>query len=94
MDIKKILAKFYYYLKKIYNYIHLNIFNINIKNKYNVTKIQKQHLINRECVFCLDSLTNNNSNYKCKFCSISFHDNCFKEYMEYSKKNKCLHCNR
>ena len=46
MNIKKILAKLYYYLKKIYNYIHLNIFNINIKNKYNVTKIQKQNLIN------------------------------------------------
>lgn len=94
INLKKILLKFYYYLKKIYKNIKINIFKINIKSKYNLTKIDNNNLKNKECIFCLENLIDNKINYKCKFCSISFHDKCFKNYIEYSKKIKCLQCNR
>ncbi len=90
----KILIRIYLYLKKIYKKIKKNIFNTNIENKYNLIKINNDNLKNKECIFCLELLIDNKINYQCQYCSISFHDKCFKNYIEYSKKIKCLQCNR
>mgnify|MGYP000377244178 CR=1 FL=1 len=46
-------------------------------------KINNDNLKNKECIFCLELLIDNKINYQCQYCSISFHDKCFKNYNIY-----------
>lgn len=94
LKIQKILNKCYIYIKNIIKFIKIKILKINIKNKYNLKKIQKHNLQNKECIFCLDELINENINYKCKYCTISFHEKCFKKYLRNTKYLSCIQCRR
>lgn len=94
LSIKKLFNHCYFYIKKIIHYITSKIFKFNIINKYNLKKIQNNKLKNKECIFCFDDLRNENINYKCKYCSITFHKKCFKKYLRYIKYTNCIQCKR
>lgn len=81
-------------IKRIINYIRDKITLKNIKKEYNIIKINIQCDYD-ECVFCLEELNKLTNNYKCKFCSIIFHEKCFLTYIQkLNNKKKCIQCNQ
>lgn len=89
--IKKLLKKMYEFYKHILNYINDKIILNKFKNKYNIIKLKKTIAID-ECIICLDELSSITNNYKCKFCSASFHDKCFIKYIKLYQINSCFQC--
>lgn len=94
VDIKKLIIRIYYYIKNFIKNVKIKISKFNILTKYNLIKLQKRNINNQECIFCLDDLNLENINYKCKYCSISFHEKCFKKYLNIKKYSLCIQCNR
>jgi hypothetical protein len=44
------------------------------------------------CNICLQNNNNNNENYKCNNCMITFHKKCLQKYLNISNINNCMHC--
>jgi hypothetical protein len=90
---KKYIKKLLNLIKKILNYFADKIKLNNLKKQYNLIKI-KENNIYQECIFCFEELLSITNNYKCKFCSILFHEKCFLTYIKLYSINKCLQCNQ
>jgi len=46
---------------------------------------------NDECIICFKSLKNT-STYTCKICKTSVHKECYENWQNFKKDNKCIYC--
>ena len=45
-----------------------------------------------ECIICFNTFKNNNKIVKCNICNKKFHKECYKEWNNIKKDNKCIFC--